>query len=64
VKDLAFKINLLDRDLERIVVGPDDDGGGDDGGCDGSDDGSLDGFGSDSDSDSDGGSPPTATTFA
>jgi hypothetical protein len=59
VKDFAFKINVLSRGLERVVVGPDDDDDdSDDGGFDGGDDGSLDG------SDSDSGAPPAATTYA
>jgi hypothetical protein len=50
VKDYAFKINILVGDLQRGVLTPVDNDGGDDG--------SLDGSGSDSD----GGPPPAATT--
>jgi hypothetical protein len=52
VKDYAFKINVLVGDLERGVLAPVDDHGGDDGG--------LNVFGSDSDS----GAPSAATTSA
>jgi hypothetical protein len=51
MKDFAFKIHDLAGDLERVVVGPDDDGDGNDGGFDSGDYGSLDVSGSDSDSD-------------
>jgi hypothetical protein len=54
VKDYAFKINVLVGDLERGVLTPVDDDGGEDGGLDVSG----------SSSDSDGGAPPAATTFA
>jgi hypothetical protein len=54
VKDYAFKINVLVGDLERGVLAPVDDDGGDDG--------SLDIFGSGFDSDSDGGAPQAVTT--
>jgi hypothetical protein len=54
VKDYALKINILAGDLERGLLAPVDDDGGEDG--------SLDGSGSDSDSN--GGAPPTATTSA
>jgi hypothetical protein len=56
VKDYAFKINVFVGDLERGVLAPVDDDGGDDG--------SLDVSGSGSDSDSDGGAPLAATTSA
>jgi hypothetical protein len=56
VKDYAFKINVLFGDLERGVLAPVDDDGGDDGG--------LDVSGSGSGSDSDGGAPPAVTTSA
>jgi hypothetical protein len=58
VKDYAFKINVLVGDLERGVLVPVDDDGGDDGSLDVSGSGS----GSGSDSDSDGGAPLAATT--
>jgi hypothetical protein len=54
VKDYAFKINVLVGDLERGMLAPVDDDGGDDGG--------LDVSGSGSNSESDGGAPPVATT--
>jgi hypothetical protein len=54
VKDYAFKINVLVGDLERGVLAPVDDDGGDDGGLDVSG----------SSSDSDGWAPPAVTTFA
>jgi hypothetical protein len=54
MKDYAFKINVLVGDLERGVLTPVDDGGGDDGGLDVSFSGS--------DFDSDIGAPPAATT--
>jgi hypothetical protein len=54
VKDYAFKINVLVGDLERGVLAPVDDDGGDNGGLD------VSGSGSDSD----GGAPPAATTSA
>jgi hypothetical protein len=54
MKDYAFKINVLVGDLERGVLAPIDDDGGDDGGIDVSVSGSG--------SDSDGGAPPRATT--
>jgi hypothetical protein len=50
VKDYAFKIHILAGDLERGVLAPVDDDGGDDGSLDSSD------------SDSDDGAPPAATT--
>jgi hypothetical protein len=56
VKDYAFKINVLVGDLERGVLAPVNDYGGDDGGLDVSSSGS--GF------DSNGGAPPVATTSA
>jgi hypothetical protein len=56
IKDYAFKINVLVGDLERGVLAPVDDDGGDDGG--------LNVSGSGSGSDSDGGAPPAATTSA
>jgi hypothetical protein len=56
MKDYAFKINVLVGDLERGVLAPVDDDGGDDGGLD------VSSFGSSSDSDSDGGPPPAACT--
>jgi hypothetical protein len=58
VKDYAFKINVLVGDLDRGVLAPVDDDGGDDGGLDVSS--SSSGFGSDSD----GGAPLAATTSA
>jgi hypothetical protein len=60
VKDYAFKINILARDLERGVLAPIDDDDCDDGSLDGSGIGS----GSGSGSDSDGGAPPVTTTSA
>jgi hypothetical protein len=54
VKDYALKINVLVGDLERGVLAPVDDDGGDDGGLDVSRSGS--------DFDSDGGAPPAVTT--
>jgi hypothetical protein len=48
MKDFAFKIHIVVRDLERSVLGLVDDDGG------------LDGFGSDYDD----GAPPTATSSA
>jgi hypothetical protein len=56
MNDYAFKINILVGDLERGVLAPVDDDGGDNGG----DDGSLNGSGSDSD----GGAPPVVTISA
>jgi hypothetical protein len=56
MKDYAFKINILAGDLERGVLAPVDDDGGDNG--------SLDGSGYGSDSNSDGGAPPAVTTSA
>jgi hypothetical protein len=56
VKDYAFKINVLVGDLERGVLTPIDDDGGDDGGLD------VSGFGSGSGSD--GGAPPAETNSA
>jgi hypothetical protein len=58
MKDYAFEINVLVGDLERGVLGPVDDDGGDDGSLDVS--GSGSGSDSDSDSDSDGGAPLVA----
>jgi hypothetical protein len=58
VKDYALKINILAGDLERGLLAPVDDDGGEDGSLDGS------GSGSGSDSDSNGGAPPTTTTSA
>jgi hypothetical protein len=52
VKDYAFKINILVGDLERGVLAPVDDDGGDNG----------DLYVSGSSSDSDGGAPPAVTT--
>jgi hypothetical protein len=49
IKVFAFKIHILAGDLERGVLDPVDDDGGDDGGFDDSDDGDLDCFSSDSD---------------
>jgi hypothetical protein len=46
---VSFKINILARDLERGVLAPVDDDGGDDG--------NLDGSGADFGSGSDGGAP-------
>jgi hypothetical protein len=60
VKDYAFKINVFVGDLERGVLAPVDDDGGDDGSLEVSGSGS----GSGSDSDSDGGAPLAATTSA
>jgi hypothetical protein len=60
VKDYTFKINILVGDLERGVLAPVDDHGGDDGSLDGSGSGSSSG----SESDSDGGAPPATTTSA
>jgi hypothetical protein len=54
MKDYTFKINVLVRDLERGVLAPVDDDGGDDGGLD------VSGYSSNSD----GGAPPAATTSA
>jgi hypothetical protein len=56
VKDYAFKINVLVGDLERGVLTPVDNDGGDDAGFNVS--------GSNSDSNSDGGAPLAATTSA
>jgi hypothetical protein len=60
MKDYAFKIIVFVGDLERGVLAPVDDDGGDDGGLD------VSGFGSgsdsDSDSNSDGGAPLAVTT--
>jgi hypothetical protein len=50
VKDFTSKIYILTGDLERGVLGPVDDEGGNDGGLDGSD--------------SDCGAPPAATISA
>jgi hypothetical protein len=58
VKDYAFKINIFVGDLERGVLAPVNDDGGDDGGLD------VSGSGSGSGSDSDGGAPPAVTTSA
>jgi hypothetical protein len=60
VRDYTFKIHILAGDLERGVLDPVDDDGGDDGVFDGGDDGGLD----DSGSDFDGGAPRAATTSA
>jgi hypothetical protein len=56
MKDYAFKINILAGDLERGVLAPVDDDGGDNGSLDSS------GYGSDSNSDS--GASPAVTTSA
>jgi hypothetical protein len=58
MKDYAFKINIFVGDLERGVLAPIDDDGGDDGSLDGS------GSGFSSGSDPDGGAPPAVTTSA
>jgi hypothetical protein len=56
MKDYSFKINILVGDLERGVLAPVNDNGGDDCGLDVFD------FGFGSGSDFDGGAPPAAIT--
>jgi hypothetical protein len=58
VKDYTFNIHILTGHLERGMLAPVDNDGGDDGNLDGS------GSDFDSDSDFDGGAPPAVTTSA
>jgi hypothetical protein len=60
VKDYTFKINVFVGDLERGMLAPIDDDGGDNGGLDISGSGSGSGY----DSNSDGEAPPAVTTSA